>query len=70
MLPRSIANKLLLNESVEAELFESVTIYFSDIVGFTSIAADSNPLQVVHLLNRLYRSADLVRTVKQLIATC
>ena len=55
MMPRSIANKLRMNETVEAEYYESVSIYFSDIVGFTSIAAASNPILIVDLLNRLYR---------------
>ena len=43
---RKVAEELKLGRPVEAENFECVTIYFSDIVGFTNLAGGSTPIQV------------------------
>jgi class 3 adenylate cyclase len=58
MLPRSTAERLKNSEQVDAELYSESTIFFSDIVYFTAISAQSSPVQVVNMLNGLYACFD------------
>ena len=53
-----MAEQLKAGKFVQPETYTEATIYISDIVGFTSIASDSNPLEIVKFLNDLYSCFD------------
>jgi hypothetical protein len=58
ILPPQVAKQLLSGKQVEPEKFEEVTIFFSDVVGFTDICAQVPPIKVVKMLNELYTVMD------------
>lgn len=57
---RTVADSLKRGERVEAENFDCVTIFFSDLVGFTELCVQSTPLEVVEMLNELYTCCDSI----------
>ena len=57
---RTVAEELKLGKTIEPESFKQVTVFFSDIVGFTSLAAQANAMQVVDFLNDLYTMFDAI----------
>ncbi len=46
MLPKTIAEDLKNHRIVEPKNYEEVTVFFSDIFGFTALASNSSPMQV------------------------
>ena len=63
MLPKSIADDLKRGKPVEAKHYKSVTIMYSDIVGFTSLCSESLPMEVVTLLSALFDKFDSIITM-------
>ncbi|MGK7923027.1 MAG: adenylate/guanylate cyclase domain-containing protein [Trichodesmium sp.] len=58
ILPEPIAFRLKQDTSAIADYFEKATILFSDIVGFTPIAAEVSPIELVNLLNQIFSKFD------------
>lgn len=54
MFPHSVAEMLKKKQQIPAEYFKSVTIFFSDIVGFTEMCSVMTPLQVTGMLDAVY----------------
>jgi len=57
-LYRSVADCLKLGGTVVPELYREASIYFSDIVSFTTLASESTPMEVVDFLNDLWTVFD------------
>lgn len=59
ILPAPIIQRLKAGEQMIADNLVEVTVLFADIVGFTQIAADIPPAEVVDLLNRVFSLFDI-----------
>lgn len=57
-LPLKVVNDLKENGKTEPESFENVTVFFSDIVGFTSLSAKLNPDLLIKELNLIFTAFD------------
>ena len=60
MLPAFIASELKLGKHIAPEAFDSVTIFFSDVVGFKEETETATPGQAVDLMNDVYTAIDTV----------
>ena len=59
VLPPPIARRLRAGEERIADGFESVTVMFADIVGFTQLATKHTPHEVVEILNTVFSAFDI-----------
>jgi adenylate cyclase len=58
ILPQSIAERLKRGETMIADHFESATVLFADLVGFTPLSRTMPPLALVELLNDIFTRFD------------
>jgi len=63
MMPKAIADQLKLDKhKTIADGYESVTILFVDLVGFTAKSSERTPQEVIAFLNDLFTEFDLLAT--------
>jgi class 3 adenylate cyclase/NAD(P)-dependent dehydrogenase (short-subunit alcohol dehydrogenase family) len=60
ILPTPIARRLEEGEELIADYFDSATVMFADIVGFTSLSSRLKPSKVVEVLNTLFGELDAI----------
>ena len=58
VLPKKIADRLKREPGTIAEAHKAVTILFADIVGFTPLTSQLNPVEMIELLNKIYSEFD------------
>ncbi len=60
ILPTPVARRLEEGEELIADYFDSATVLFADIVGFTSLSSRLRPSKVVEVLNELFGEFDAI----------
>ena len=60
LIPVHAAEGLRKGQVVRPRMHFNVTLFFSDIVGFTNICKHIDPTEVVEMLNRLYMVMDFL----------
>ncbi len=63
VLPGPIAARLKLGENLIVDRFDSVSVLFADIVGFTAMSARTTPEELVTMLNELFSAFDRLAEV-------
>jgi class 3 adenylate cyclase len=66
VFPEHIAQALIAGKKVEPQSHACVTIYFSDIVDFTTISGQLSAQEVSEMLDRLYTVFDDLAGVQML----
>lgn len=69
MLPPTVAQELKQKRTVQAQIYDQASVYFSDIVGFTTISAESSPLEVVTFLNSVCKYLKMCPLKRRLYAS-
>ncbi len=64
-LPLNVVNELKENGKSEPESFEDVTVYFSDIIGFTNISSKLDPHTLISELSDMFTVFDDIMTKYQ-----
>ena len=62
ILPKMIAEQLKKQNRTIADHFESVTILFADLVGFTNLFSQLPPIEIVEILNEIFSEFDRIST--------
>uniref|UniRef100_A0A914PQ87 guanylate cyclase n=1 Tax=Panagrolaimus davidi TaxID=227884 RepID=A0A914PQ87_9BILA len=60
LLPKTVADELKLGRTVPPKNYKMATVMYSDIVGFTSLCSESQPMEVVTLLSGLFQAFDSI----------
>jgi class 3 adenylate cyclase len=58
ILPAKVAEELKRSGRSEPQMFEEVTVFFSDVVGFASLSSKLSPIEIIDELNTLYTRFD------------
>ncbi len=65
-LPAPIVERLKRGEGVIADRFDSVTVLFADIVGFSALASALSPEELITLLDNIFSDMDAIATTNGL----
>lgn len=60
ILPKQVADDMRKGKTIEPKFHENVTLFFSDIVGFTKLCGQVEPWNVIDVMNQLYSVMDFL----------
>eukprot|EP00755_Sulcionema_specki_P038155 Sspe_Gene.23408::Locus_9097_Transcript_1_1_Confidence_1.000_Length_2713::g.23408::m.23408 len=66
ILPANISRRLKSGESQIADMHNSLTILFTDLVGFTSISSNLSAVEIISFLNEVFTEFDLIAETLEL----